>query len=74
MVESSTLGLEFIVMKTAVEQIKGLQYKLCMMGIPINGPTSVLCDNESVLHNTTMPESALQKKHNTVAYHHSCKA
>jgi len=40
-----------------------------MMGVPMDGPTSVFCDNESVVKNTTRPESALKKKHNAVAYH-----
>eukprot|EP00978_Attheya_sp_CCMP212_P034624 scaffold145964_cov64-Attheya_sp.AAC.3 len=37
-VESSTLGSEFVAMKTAAEQIMALRYKLRMFGIPIDGP------------------------------------
>ena len=40
-----------------------------MMGIPIDGCTNVFCDNKSVVTNTTIPQSTLQKKHNMVAYH-----
>jgi hypothetical protein len=40
-VESSTFGSEFIAMKTAVEQVEALQYKLRMMGIAIDGPTNM---------------------------------
>ena len=40
-----------------------------MMGIPLDGPTSVLCDNEAVVKNTSIPESMLKKKHNSIAYH-----
>lgn len=40
-----------------------------MMGIPLEGPTSMLCDNESVVKNTTAPESTLKKKHNAISYH-----
>jgi hypothetical protein len=29
-------------MKMAIDMIEGLRYKLRMMGIPLNGPTSVL--------------------------------
>jgi hypothetical protein len=48
-------------MKTGIDMIEGLQNKLRMMGIPLNGPTSVFCDNQSVVKNTTAPESVLKK-------------
>ena len=41
-----------------------------MFGIPIEGPTNVYCNNEVVTKNTTIPESTLKKKHNSIAYHH----
>ena len=44
-------------------------YKLRMFGIPIEGPTNVFCDNEAVFKNTTIPESTLKKKHNSICYH-----
>ena len=47
-VETSTFRSEFIAMKTAVEDIEALCYKLRMFGIPIEGPTNVFCDNEAV--------------------------
>ena len=37
-VELSSFGLEFIVMKQCCEYIRGLRYKLQMMGIPVVGP------------------------------------
>jgi len=61
-------------MKTAINMIEGLRYKLRMMGIPINGPTSVLCDNASVVKNSTVPESVLKKRHNAIAYHRAREA
>jgi hypothetical protein len=45
-----------------------------MMGIPLNGPTSVFCDNQSVVKKTTAPESVLKKRHNAIAYHHAREA
>ena len=39
------------------------------MGIPVDGSTSVFCDNESVFKNSTRPESVLKKKHNAIACH-----
>ena len=56
-------------MKTMVEQNRALRYKLRMFGIPIAGPTRVLCDNESVVKNSSRFESCLNKKHNAIAYH-----
>lgn len=73
-VETSTFGSEFVAMKIAVELIEGLRYKLRMMGIPIDGPTDVLCDNEAVVTNSTKPESVLKKKHNAIAYHRAREA
>jgi hypothetical protein len=49
--------------------IEGSRYKLRMMGIPVDGSANVFCDNESVVKNTTCPESTLNKKHNAIAYH-----
>jgi hypothetical protein len=40
-----------------------------MFGIPIDGPSNVFCDNQSVVTNSTVPESTLKKKHNAIAYH-----
>jgi hypothetical protein len=58
-------------MKVAVEQVEALRYKLRMMGIPLEGPANVYCDNESVFKNSSFPESAIKKKHNSIAYHKS---
>ena len=73
-VESSTFGSEFVAMKTAIELIEGLRCKLRMMGMPVNGPTNVFCDNESVFKNATRPESTLKKKHNAIACHRTREA
>jgi hypothetical protein len=48
---------------------KGLLYKLRMMGVPLEGPTSVFCNNEGVVKNSTAPESPLKKKHVAICYH-----
>lgn len=68
-VETSSFGSEFMAMKHCTEYIKGLRYKLRMMGIPCEGPTYVFGDNQSVLCNTTDPDSTLKKKSNSIAYH-----
>jgi hypothetical protein len=69
MVESSTFCSEFVALRTAVDMIEGLRYKLRMMGIPLDGKTSVFCHNEGVVKNTTVPESPLKKKPVAICYH-----
>jgi hypothetical protein len=67
-VESSSFGSEFVALQIAVELIISLWYKLRMMGIPIETPCLTLCDNETDIGNSTVPESTLKKKHNSIAY------
>jgi hypothetical protein len=71
-VETSTFSSEFIALKACLEAIEHLRFKLRCFGIPMpkGEPTHVLCDNESVVKNTTNVESTLNKKHSSVAYHH----
>jgi hypothetical protein len=59
-VESATVGFEFVALRVAAELIKGLCDKLRMMGVPLEGPTNVLVDNDTVLKNTSIPPSTLQ--------------
>ena len=73
-VETSTFGSEFIAMKTVVEQIEALRYKLCMFGVPLEGPTNIFCHNESVFKNASIPDSTLKKKHTSICYHRSREA
>lgn len=68
-VESSTFSSELVAMRLALEMVEGLRYRLRMMGIPLEGPTNMFCDNSGVVANTTAPESTLKKKHNAINYH-----
>ena len=68
-VESSSFGSEFVAMKQCCEYLRGLRYKLRMMGIPCEGPVYVSGDNQSVLANTTIPDSTLKKKSQSICYH-----
>jgi hypothetical protein len=68
-VESSTFGSEFVAMRIAVNEIEGLRYILRMMGVPIENPANVFCENQSVSNFCSFPESTLKKKHNAIAYH-----
>lgn len=68
-VETSSFGSEFIAMKQCCEYLRGVRYKLRMMGIPVNNLVFTFGDNQSVLWNTFVPESMLKKKSNSIAYH-----
>ena len=67
--ESSSFGSEFVAMKQCFEYLRGLRYKLRMMGIPVNGCCFIYGDNKSVLANTSIPDSTLKKKSQSIAYH-----
>ena len=68
-VESSSFGSEFCAMKLCCEYLCGLRYKLQMMGIEVLGPAFIYGDNQSVLNNTSIPDSQLKKKSQSIAYH-----
>ena len=68
-VETSSFGSEFMAMKHCTEHVRGLRHKLRMMGIPCDLPAFIFGDNKSVLANTTIPDSTLKKKSNSIAYH-----
>ena len=68
-IETGTFGAEFMAMKTCCEYVRGLRYKLRMFGIPVLQPAFIYGDNQAVLKNTTIPESTLNKKCQSIAYH-----
>ena len=41
-------GAEFVAMNHVIETLRGIRYKLCMMGVPLDGPSYVHGDNMSV--------------------------
>jgi hypothetical protein len=57
-------------MKQCCESLRGLRYKLRMMGIPYVGPAYILGNNQSVLANTSISDSLLKKKNQSIAYHY----
>jgi hypothetical protein len=52
----------------AEETVIELRYQLCLLDIPIEGPTNMYGDNMAVILNTRVPSSQLKKKHIEVAY------
>ena len=68
-IETSVFGAEFVAMKHGIETLRGIRYKLRMMGVPVENASYVYGDNMSVIHNTQRPESVLKKKSNSICYH-----
>ena len=46
--------------------VEALRYKLRTFGINMWGPSEVYCDNNSVVTNSSVPASILNKIHNTI--------
>ncbi len=71
-IETCTFGTEFVVVGTGIEDLWGICYKLCLMGIPIGEATNIYGGSMSVINITSKPESVLKKKNNAVCYHTVC--
>ncbi len=56
-------------MKHGIEKLRGLRYKLRMMGISLTGPSYIYSDDKSQVTNSTRPKSTLKKKCNSICYH-----
>ena len=68
-IDTSSIGSEFVAMKACNEYIRGLNFKLYMMGIQCDCPAFIYGDNQYVLASTTMPHLMLNKKYKSIAYH-----
>lgn len=68
-VETSSFGSEYVALRICTELIEALRYKLRTFGIPIDGAAEVFCDNKSVVTNSSVPSSVLNKRHNAICYH-----
>ena len=62
-VESSTFGSEFMAIWIARDL-----YKLNKFGVPLNGRSGAMCDNQGVVNNMRLSQYNLVKKHNEVNY------
>ena len=73
-VELATYGSEFMAARQAVEQIINLHYTLCMLGVPIDGPSWLFGDNKLVVTSSTIPHSGINRHWNALSYHEVCEA
>ena len=67
--EASSFGSEYIALRICTEMVEALRYKLRCFGVPIEGACDVMCDNRSVVTNSSVPTSVLNKRHNAICYH-----
>ena len=67
--KTSSFGSKFIAMKSCCQYVQGLRYKLQMMGNPVEFPTFIFGDNQSVLVHLSQPHSSLKKKLSSIAFH-----
>ena len=68
-VESSTYGSELVAMRQVRDKLIEFRLKCKSIGIRLDGPADIGCDNQGVVKNTSVPGSTLSKKHNAVNYH-----
>ena len=67
--ETATFGSEFIAARTGVDQVIDLRTTLRYLGAPVRAKSYMFGDNESLVKNSTMPHSVLNKRHNALSYH-----
>jgi hypothetical protein len=53
-IETSVFGAELVAMKHGIKTLRGLRYKIRMMGIPLSGPTYIYGDNKSQVTNSSL--------------------
>jgi len=68
-VEASCFGSEYIALRICTVMVEEVRYKLRCFGVPVEGAADVLCDNRSVVVNSSVPTSVLNKRHNAICYH-----
>jgi hypothetical protein len=68
-VEASTFGAEFSAVRSGIEEAIAITHTCKSLGIRLDGPVEIYCDNRAVVDNCTIPGSALKKKHTSIAFH-----
>ena len=68
-VETATFGSEFTAARISADQIIDLRTTLRYLGVPIINKSYMFGDNQSVVTNSTIPHSSLNKRHNALSYH-----
>ena len=56
-------------MKTVLEIVEALRHKLRLFRIGMDGSARIFYDNEAAHRKTSIPDSAISKKHFSIAHH-----
>ena len=67
--ETISVGSDSVAILQCCKYLKVQRYKLRIMGTPISNPCFIYGDYQSVLWNTSIPDSMSKKKTATMAYH-----
>ena len=73
-VETATFGSEYVAARTCTDQIIDMRNTLRYLGVPVEGPSYMFGDNESVVNTAALPEGRLLKRHNALSYHRTREA
>ena len=73
-VETATFGSEYVAARTATEQIIDLRTTFRYLGVPVETPTMLFGDNETVVNTASVPQAKIQKRHNALSYHRTREA
>ena len=68
-VETATFGSEFGASRICVERTLAMRNTLRYLGVPIEGPSIIFGDNESVVNSSSRVDGKLHKRHNMLSYH-----
>jgi len=68
-VETATFGSEYVAGRTCMEQNIDIRTTFRYLGVPIETPTVVFGDNESMVNTASVPQGKLQKRHNALSFH-----
>ena len=67
-VETSMFGTELIAARISMEKVKALRTNLRYIDITIDGPTYILCNNESVVKSTSVEQRKMYKKYQLISW------
>ena len=68
-IESSVFGSKSFDPPPALDIVKGLLYKLCMMYVPSNGLYYTFGEKISVVNDDSIPDCNISKKNLVICYH-----
>jgi hypothetical protein len=72
-VETATYASEFIAGQAVLDELIAIQYKLRMLGAPLDGPIWMFGDNKSMINSTAGSAGHLMKQHLILSWHQLCE-